>query len=142
MDKQLQQIFSLFGMLFNLHIRTKTTDRLFHTESAAFYEFAFGAFHTIYERAIDLWLMPSIECEVAKKDTMTNLLELQNAIEWLIPTADTKWFENLLIGLADTLEWHIGNMKSLMPKEEEEEEEEEAPELPEAPSVIPMPKKK
>lgn len=54
MEQQLQQLFTLFGMLFKAHIQTKTTSPLFHKDSVAFYEFAFDAFHKIYERAIDL----------------------------------------------------------------------------------------
>lgn len=135
MEKQLQELFTLFGMLFKTHIQTKTTSPLFHKDSAAFYEFAFDAFHKIYERAIDLWLLPNMECDEAKSKTMTNLVGVQKIINGLIPQAKTKGFENLLIGLADSLEWHIGNMKAFMYEKEEAEE-------PETPETKGMPIKK
>ena len=128
MDKKILQIFVIFWVLFKTHIRTKTTDRLFHTDSPEFYQFAFDAFHKIYERAIDLWILPNLDGDKAKSQTMDSLVELQTIIESMIKDKQTTGMDNLLRGLADELEDKIWNMKSFICDVEEEKKEETTPE--------------
>lgn len=64
--------------------------------------------------------MPNLSCDIAKKDTMTNLLALQGKLETMISEKPTTGMDNLLRSLADELEDKIGNMKSFLAYEAEE----------------------
>jgi hypothetical protein len=104
MDKLIKQSFDIFKILFEIHIKTKTTDRLFHEDSPQFYEFALSVFHKVYERAIDLDLVDTIDCKEARKKNLDNLIILEKAINDQIAKKNSNGMDNLLRGLADEIE--------------------------------------
>lgn len=124
MDKLLLQVFELFHVLFDTHIRTKTTDRLFHEDSAQFYEAAFEAYHKIYERLIDLWMMPSLNCEEARTQNLAKMVELLDKITAAVDKNNSIGLDNLLRGLVDSLEDKVGNAKAFTYEEKVEDKEE------------------
>lgn len=98
-----------------LHINTKSSDYTFHTASEDLYKKTFDIFHSIAERAIDLWMEIN-----PMKDYITiantKLVSLKDEIEKSIKEDQslTIWTNTLLTDIVSDLESLIWTSKSLM----------------------------
>lgn len=104
-----------------LHINTKTTDYTFHIASEDLYKKAFDIFHSVAERAIDLWI------EINPMEDYTTIANikldsLKDEIEKSIKedTSLTIWTNTLLTDIVSDLESLIWTSKSLMKNTEQE----------------------
>jgi DNA-binding ferritin-like protein len=79
-----------------LHIGTKTNDVLFHKTSAEFYETLFEVWHQIAEKSQDIGIDSPIDCEVAKKEAYSLLMETKNELEDMINKNEDMGMDNLL----------------------------------------------
>lgn len=103
------RLFGLFEAVFSAHIKTKTTDSLFHEKSEEFYSVLFDAFHQISEKRQDLSEDSPIDCEEASAIAIDSLNEAKDIIEKMIKEKNTVGMDNILRGLADRIESSIGN---------------------------------
>lgn len=90
----------------SLHIDTKTSDALFHSESEKFYETLFDVAHKIWEKEVDLWLHIEELSLQEKKDRAYDIIEnLLNDIEDYKDNNEVSlWTEDLLWSLANSIE--------------------------------------
>ena len=131
----LDQVFALYKKALLAHIATKGTASQFHEKSAEFYEAIFDVFHAVSEKRQDLGLSEPMDCEEAGKVAYDALSETLSIVEDLIKEKNSVGMDNLLRGLADKLEGHIGDACAFLEKGEEEDEYEEEPEEEEKPKL-------
>lgn len=68
--------------MLTIHIDTKVSDPLFHSETEAFYETLFDVAHEIWERYVDLWgQIEDSSLEEKKKKSEQIIADLQQEIE-------------------------------------------------------------
>lgn len=127
----LDQVFALYKKALLAHIATKGTASQFHEKSAEFYEAIFDVFHAVSEKRQDLGLSEPMDCEEAGKEAYDALSETLSIVEDLIKEKNSVGMDNLLRGLADKLEGHIGDACAFLEEEAEEENEPEEVETPE-----------
>lgn len=98
----------------DIHFSNKCTDPVFHEYLAGLYEFAFSVRHRLAERMADLDAPV-----IGAKSKQEFRKEAYDIIEWLKVQIEefiwkdkpTIWTDNLLRGIADEMEWHLGNTK-------------------------------
>ena len=122
---ELNQIFALYKRVLLAHIATKGTDSQFHEKSAEFYEAIFEVFHAVSEKRQDIGIDPPMDCEEAAKQAHDSLTETLSILERLIKQNNSVGMDNLLRGLADKLEGHVGDAKAFLEEEKEEGQESE-----------------
>ena len=125
----LDQVFALYKKALLAHIATKGTASQFHEKSAEFYEAIFDVFHAVSEKRQDLGLSEPMDCGEAGKVAYDALSETLSIVEDLIKEKNSVGMDNLLRGLADKLEGHIGDACAFLEEEEEDEYEEEPEEV-------------
>ncbi len=92
--------------MLEIHIDTKTSDLLFHRETAEFYEKLFSVAHSIGERYIDLdWNLFDSSLSEKKKRANEIISNLRKEIEQYQSNNELSlWTDDLLWWLADDLE--------------------------------------
>lgn len=134
-----EELFGLYEDMLNLHIKTKTTDLVFHKESAGFYEIMFSVFHDIAEAMQDGKMSPGIDWIQARKEAYDILMKTKSMIEKLVNENKDIAMDNVLRWLVDKLWFNCGASRALLdweakaeepsnqePSEKEEPEEESA----------------
>ncbi len=122
MEKRLDEVFSLYKTVLLAHIGTKTDEPLFHEKSADFYEVLFKVFHLVSEKRQDVKADEPYDCEEAVNDSVSALERALEIVEDMVSEKNTVGMDNLLRGLADELETHIGNARAFQEEEKEEYE--------------------
>lgn len=120
MDKLLQNYIKMF----QIHVGTKTTDKVLHEFLADVYDNFFNTLHTILEKRQDLWLDPSIDCDKASSSMITLLESEKSILEEMVKEKNSVGMDNLLRTHLDTLEGLIGTAKGFVEIEEEKEDDE------------------
>lgn len=121
MDKLLKLLLTHNDLL-KLHIRTKTVCSQFHEKSAAWYEFAFDAFHKLAEKRQDLGIDAPADEDSSYQSYYDYLLILKSVLNDMVKEKNSTGLDNLLRGLIDELEWHIGDAKAFLNEEKDEYE--------------------
>jgi len=118
MDKQLLKLFELYKVVLMAHITTKTICPTFHPRSAEFYEILFDVFHELGEKYQDTGIDDPANEETAIQDTYDSLVEAKDILTKLV--GGDVGTDNLVRGLIDKLEGHIGNCRAFLEEEKEE----------------------
>lgn len=119
----MDKIFNNFKMVFLNHIRTKTSDALFHEKSAQLYELLFEVFHAIMEKRQDLWLDEPLDCAIASQKTYDVMVGTKDILESMVSKKNSVGMDNLLRGLIDKLDSACWLSQGLLKEEMEDDEE-------------------
>lgn len=92
--------------MLEIHIDTKTKDRLFHKATESFYETLFETAHGLWEKYVDLdWSLEDSSLQDKKNKANKIIKELKQELESYKDNNDiTLWTEDLLGSLANNLE--------------------------------------
>lgn len=119
----MDKLFKLYKSMLDIHIQTKTIDKVFHEATADFYELLFSLFHEISEKRQDIEMDKPANCEEAKNEAYDLLEKAKIELEELINEENTFWMDNLLRGLYDKLEFACWTARGFLPRMEDEKDD-------------------
>jgi len=116
----MDRLFQLYKTVLLAHIRTKTTDQLFHQKSEWFYELLFEVFHTISEKNQDIGVDKAGDCDILAQQAYDAIEEAKTIVESMVKDKNSVWMDNLLRWLADKLEFACGDARAFIEEEKED----------------------
>lgn len=118
----MEKLFNLYKKMLEIHIGTKTTDKVFHEATADFYSSLFDLFHLISEKRQDIELDKPVHLEESRNEAYDLLEKAKIELEELINEDNTFGMDNLLRDLYDKLETQCWTARWFLPKLEDEED--------------------
>lgn len=120
----------LFDDSFNIHVGTKTIDKVFHDFTAEVYEFIFKVRHLVNEKKQDIDVdKPVPSLEEAKNEIYDIIEKTKIELEQLRAEELSIGMNKLTEDLIDDAETLCGTAKWFLPREEEGMEVEEGTEI-------------
>ena len=99
--------------MLDLHIKTKTTDTVFHKESLFFYETLFDVFHDAKEAMQDSKQESGIDGKEARAKSYKLLEEAKSILESMVNSNKDIAVDNVLRGLVEKLWFQCGSSRAL-----------------------------
>ena len=115
----MQILFTLYTRMFILHIKTKTTDALFHQTSAGFYGNLFEIVHKILEKRQDIEVDSAMSCEEASAEAYDILEDAKAEIESMIEENNDIGMDNLLRSLLDSIQSDCWTARGFLEEEDD-----------------------
>lgn len=111
----MDQIFKLFKVILDAHIKTKTVNSQFHEKSQEFYEVAFNIYHELFEKMMDTEAIePPSDPAKTMNDAYFALESIKEILNTMVKKKNTVGMDNLLRGLIDKVEFNCGNARAFL----------------------------
>lgn len=106
MKELYQKALKAYLEMFEIHMNTKTTDKVFHEATEWFYETLFDVAHKVWERYVDKWgKLNELSLDEQKKRANEIIQNLRKDLEDFAENNELSlWTEDLIGWLADEIE--------------------------------------